>query len=196
MKPSVEGEGGNGWLRSKYETVEELLRRADAVAPGARDVVARLRAAGKRMAYVTNNSRHSAAEIAAKLRGLGLAAEAEDVVAATEGVGRYARERYGALRVKAAAGHEVVGIDDEACPEAVVVGLDRASRMRSWLGWSATLSGERSLSPLTPTGPIPGRAGRACLRPARLSRRSKRPSVRARNSRASRNPICFGTRLS
>ncbi|MFE0555880.1 HAD-IIA family hydrolase [Paenibacillus sp. NPDC058910] len=138
-------------MRSKNETVEELLRWADAwffdldgsihfgdaVAPGAREVVARLRAAGKRVAYVTNNSRHSAAEIAAKLRGLGLAAEAEDVVAATEGVGRYARERYGALRVKAAgsdalraalaaAGHEVVGIDDEACPEAVVVGLDRA----------------------------------------------------------------------
>ena len=48
--------------------------------PGAVEAITALRAAGKRVAFVTNNSRHAGEEYVRKLWGLGVRASLADVV--------------------------------------------------------------------------------------------------------------------
>jgi 4-nitrophenyl phosphatase len=107
----------------------------DTIAPGALALVSWLRDSRKQVRFVTNNSRHSSAEIAHKLGGMGIEAAAGDIVTATDYMGRYVRERYGLRRVGVAgspqlnlslqaAGHEVVPLANHTELDAVVVGLD------------------------------------------------------------------------
>jgi phosphoglycolate/pyridoxal phosphate phosphatase family enzyme len=63
----------------------------DAALPGAVETIERIRLAGCRVVFVTNNPLHSAEDYAGKLRGLGVEATAADVVTATHALVTYLR---------------------------------------------------------------------------------------------------------
>lgn len=101
--------------------------------PGAPALVAALRAAGRGVVFLTNNSGQPAPELAQKLTGLGIPANPDQVVSAMSAAGDYLRDRYGNVRVLASgsaamlevlrgAGHTLV--TDPAEAEAVVMGRD------------------------------------------------------------------------
>jgi HAD superfamily hydrolase (TIGR01450 family) len=103
--------------------------------PGARDLVAALRAAGRGVVFVTNSSRERANQIAARLARLGIPAEAPDVLAALDLLGETIRRRVGPATVLPlgtkemrdvleAAGHSVVDFDDWRRATVVAVGND------------------------------------------------------------------------
>jgi glycerol-1-phosphatase len=97
----------------------------DAV-PGAAEHLAAARAAGMRLAFITNNAARPPETVAAHLRDLGVEAEVDDVVTSAQAAARLVQERFGvgarvvclgadgleaALRF---AGLEPVGVEDEA----------------------------------------------------------------------------------
>jgi 4-nitrophenyl phosphatase len=99
--------------------------------PGAAETLAALHAAGRGVAYLTNNSRATGADICAKLRRLGVT-PAEHALTPLEILGTVIAERYGRARVLVigapelaavvkAAGHELVDI--HAWREATVVAV-------------------------------------------------------------------------
>jgi HAD superfamily hydrolase (TIGR01450 family) len=103
--------------------------------PGARDLVAALRAAGCGVVFVTNSSRERAPQIAGRLARLGIPAEASDVLAALDLLGEAIRRRVGPAavlplgtaemrEVLEAAGHRVVEFDDWRRATVVAVGND------------------------------------------------------------------------
>ena len=132
---------------------------ADAVR-GAPEHVDRARQAGMRVAFITNNARRPPAEVAAHLRELGVAAQADDVVTSAQAAARVLVDRLGAgARVAllgaagladalVAAGLEPVGVTDDA--EALVSGygpdvlwrdiMRAAVRVRDGLWWVASNS--------------------------------------------------------
>src|SRR5881409_1866294 len=65
--------------------------------PGAADLVAALRDAGRRVVFVTNSSRERAASLAGRLSRLGIPTAPEDVLAAIELLGEAIRRRHGAV---------------------------------------------------------------------------------------------------
>jgi HAD superfamily hydrolase (TIGR01450 family) len=145
---------------------------ADAV-PGAPEQVDRARAAGMRVAFVTNNARRTPAVVAEHLRDLGVAAQPEDVVTSAQAAARILADRLGpGARVVllgadgledmvTAAGLEPVGVTDDA--EALVSGygpdvrwsdiMRAAVRVREGLWWVATNS---DMTIPTPFGVAPG----------------------------------------
>lgn len=103
--------------------------------PGITEVLARLRAGGRRVLYLTNNSRETGRELLGKLQRLGIAAAAEEIISAAEVTGGYVRERFGPSRVLAvgspqllrlleAAGHRLVPFEAYREAQVVVVGHD------------------------------------------------------------------------
>jgi HAD superfamily hydrolase (TIGR01450 family) len=105
--------------------------------PGAAQLVAALRAAGRRVVYVTNSSRELAATLAARLTRLGIPTPAGDVLAALELLGEAIRRRQGPARVLPlgteemhevlrAAGHTLVPFADWADAQVVALGNDPA----------------------------------------------------------------------
>jgi glycerol-1-phosphatase len=101
--------------------------------PGADLALASLRGAGKRLVFVTNDSRSSAGELAGRLRDSGIAAEPEDVLTAGVVTARAAAQHgaksayvIGAPALRDAleeAGLRLCGPEDAAEAEAVVVAL-------------------------------------------------------------------------
>ena len=69
--------------------LDGVLYRGDQPLPGAVETVRRLRAAGKRVLYATNNSTRSRTEYVERLRGFGLPAEVDDVVTSAWATARY-----------------------------------------------------------------------------------------------------------
>lgn len=69
--------------------VDGVLRRGSAVIQGAPDAVRRLRAMGKRVACVTNNSAHTAAELHGALREHGFPFEVSEVISAPNATARW-----------------------------------------------------------------------------------------------------------
>ncbi|MBI2081040.1 MAG: HAD-IIA family hydrolase [candidate division NC10 bacterium] len=63
-----------------------------AAIPGAAETVAALRAAGKALRFLTNDPRFSVAELAAKLRGLGIAADADEIFPSGRVLARHLEE--------------------------------------------------------------------------------------------------------
>jgi HAD superfamily hydrolase (TIGR01450 family) len=63
--------------------------------PGVRDVIGRLREDGRRVFFLTNNSRQSSAELHAKLGRLGLAAGAAEILSGAEAAGPFLAEQFG-----------------------------------------------------------------------------------------------------
>jgi len=115
--------------------LDGCLYRGEEAIPGARELLRFLRSKGKRIGFLTNNSRQTAAEIGEKLTRMGLDASAEEVVAATDYAGRYVLDRYGTSAVKvagsgalqaavAAAGHRVLPLGDPEVPRVIVLGRD------------------------------------------------------------------------
>jgi HAD superfamily hydrolase (TIGR01450 family) len=105
--------------------------------PGAAELVAALRAAGRRVVFVTNSSRERAASLASRLSHLGIATPPADVLAAIELLGEAIRRRHGPVRVLAlgseelrevleGAGHRIVTVEGWAEAQAVAVGNDPA----------------------------------------------------------------------
>ncbi len=105
--------------------------------PGAADFVTALRAAGRRVVYVTNSSRELSQGLSERLTHLGIATPADDVLAALELLGETIRRRLGPVRVLPlgtaemsrvleAAGHAVVGMEEWARAQAVAIGNDPA----------------------------------------------------------------------
>ncbi len=101
---------------------------------GAAPALAKARAAGMRLAFVTNNASRSPATVAAHLRELGVPADADEVVTSAQAAASVVRERLGegatvlvtgspALReiVEAAGLRSVASADDR--PDAVVQGF-------------------------------------------------------------------------
>ncbi|WP_158629989.1 HAD-IIA family hydrolase [Cohnella sp. AR92] len=110
-------------------------------APGAKALLDYLRVSGKPATFVTNNSRHSSADIMKRLDGMGLSVPRDSIITATEYTGRYLLERYGRLQLCVCgskpfeeahlkAGHAVCPLEEEADIDAVVVGLDDAFTYR------------------------------------------------------------------
>jgi glycerol 3-phosphatase-2 len=128
--------------------------------PGAPEQVDRARAAGMRVAFITNNARRTPATVAAHLRDLGVGAQPEDVVTSAQAAARILADRLdpgarvvllgadGLAEVVAEAGLEPVGVTDDA--EALVSGygpdvrwsdiMRAAVRVRDGLWWVATNS--------------------------------------------------------
>jgi 4-nitrophenyl phosphatase len=106
----------------------------DALNPGAGETLAALHRAGRRLAFLTNNSRATGAEIRRRLHALGVAA-AEHCLTPLEIIGEVIAARCGPSRVLvigaaelaeviAAAGHEVLDVKDYARATVVAVGND------------------------------------------------------------------------
>ena len=102
--------------------------------PGAGETLTALHRAGRGVAFLTNNSRATGAEMCAKLHGLGLS-WVEHALTPLEILGQVVAERYGPSRVLvigapelaavvAAAGHEVLGVADFRKATVVAVGND------------------------------------------------------------------------
>jgi HAD superfamily hydrolase (TIGR01450 family) len=99
------------------------------LSPGARETLEALHAGGKRLAFISNNSRATGVELRDRLRGLGVSV-AEHVLTPLDIIGRVIADAYGRSRVfvmgadvlaraVAAAGHEI--LDDKRAREATVV---------------------------------------------------------------------------
>ena len=69
--------------------LDGVLYRGDQALPGAIDVVTRLRGAGKRVLYATNNSTRTRQEYVDRLRRFGLPCEIDDVVTSAWATARY-----------------------------------------------------------------------------------------------------------
>ena len=130
---------------------------SDAV-PGAPEHVAAARAAGMRVAFITNNASRPPGAVAEHLRELGVEAGPDDVVTSAQAAGRVLSERLGAgapvvvlggrglADAVAEAGLKQVGVEDEA--EAVVTGygpdvlwgqiMRAAVRIQDGLWWVAS----------------------------------------------------------
>jgi 4-nitrophenyl phosphatase len=135
---------------------------------GAAEAVARLRAAGERVAFVTNNSNAPVAEVEAKLAAFGIPA-AGDVVTSAQAAARLLEPGDRVLVCggpgvrEALAERGAVPVDDEAEADAVVVGFHRDfdyEQMRR--ATAAVRAGARLLATNddatypTPEGLIPG----------------------------------------
>ncbi len=102
--------------------------------PGAGDLLTRLARAGRRLAFLSNNSRATGAELRGRLRTLGVAV-AETVLTPLEIIGETITERFGVSRVLVIgaaemsevirrAGHEIVAVDAFRKATVVAVGND------------------------------------------------------------------------
>jgi glycerol 3-phosphatase-2 len=116
--------------------LDGVLYRGDEPIPGAAEAVERLRRAGKRVAFVTNNSSRTPASVAAKLAGVGIRADQREVVTSAlvtadllsaRGVGAaFVIGEEGIRTALRDAGIRVVdGEDPDA--DVVVIGLDRGA---------------------------------------------------------------------
>lgn len=106
----------------------------EVLSPGAADTLAALARAGRRLAFLSNNSRATGADLRARLHRLGVTA-ARHVLTPLEILGDVIRARWGPSRVLvigaaetaaavARAGHEVVAVGDYRRATVVVVGND------------------------------------------------------------------------
>jgi len=106
----------------------------DALNPGAGETLGALARRGRRLAFVSNNSRATGAELRERLHRLGVSV-AEHVLTPLEIIGAFIAERHGRARVLvmgapemadviAAAGHELVAMADYRRATVVAVGND------------------------------------------------------------------------
>lgn len=101
----------------------------DEATPGAAEALAALRAAGRGIAFVTNDGRHSVEEFVRKLWSLGMQASAEEVVTVGGALQFLLAERYGASRAPAVViGSEAIHRHVEAAGLRIVNGTDFVAR--------------------------------------------------------------------
>lgn len=104
--------------------------------PGAREVLAALEASGRRVAFISNNSRATGRDLQARLEALGVVGiGAEHVLTPLEIIGPVIRDRWGRSRVLVlgaremadvieGAGHDIVEVKDWRRATVVAVGND------------------------------------------------------------------------
>lgn len=104
--------------------------------PGARETLAALHAAGRRLGFISNNSRATGAELCERLRGLGVSvAVPEHALTPLDIIGRVIADAYGPSRVLvmgadvlaqavARGGHEILDMKRYRDASVVVVGND------------------------------------------------------------------------
>jgi HAD superfamily hydrolase (TIGR01450 family) len=122
-------------LRAFIFDLDGCVYYGNTLLPGVAAVLGRLRASGRRVSFLTNNSRETGDVLLGKLRRLGLAAEPEEIVSAAEAAAPFVRQRYGPARVLAvgserllsllaAAGHTLLPLEDYRRAQVVVIGHD------------------------------------------------------------------------
>jgi len=122
-------------LRAFVFDLDGCVYTGDTLLPGVRDCLETLRRTGRRVLFLTNNSRESGDELLAKLYRLGIAATADEMLSAAEITGPFVRERYGPSRVLAVgsdrllrlltdAGHTVIPREAYRTAQVVVIGHD------------------------------------------------------------------------
>jgi NagD protein len=102
--------------------------------PGAVDTLARIRAGGRGVCFVTNNPLHSAEEYAARLEAVGVQASPDDVITSVDSLLAYLRERHPGAVVLPVAERQVCDAlaaggfaltEDPSEADLVVAGFDR-----------------------------------------------------------------------
>ena len=121
-------------LRGFVFDLDGCVWNGNTLSPGAAETLTRLVRAGRRIVFLTNNSRATAAEILTRLHALGVDV-AEHALTPLEIIGAVIAERFGPSRVLvigapelstviAAAGHEIVEPKDYRRATVVAVGND------------------------------------------------------------------------
>ena len=122
-------------LRAFLFDLDGCVYTGDTLVPGVQAVIHALREKGRRLLFLTNNSREAGEEIQVKLDRLGVRADREEILSATEIVGPLVRERFGPSRVLAVgsdtlrrllreAGHSLLALEAYREAQVVVVGHD------------------------------------------------------------------------
>jgi HAD superfamily hydrolase (TIGR01450 family) len=122
-------------LRAFLFDLDGCVYIGNTLVPGVLPVLQRLRRDGRRLLFLTNNSREAGDALQAKLTRLGVQAAREEILSAVEVVGPYVRERFGPSRILviggetlhrllAEAGHVLVPLEGYAEARVVVVGHD------------------------------------------------------------------------
>jgi glycerol 3-phosphatase-2 len=116
--------------------LDGVLYRGDEPIPGAAEAVERLRGAGKRVAFVTNNSSRTPASVAAKLDTVGIRAEPDevatsalvtaDLLSARGAASAFVIGEEGIRTALVDAGIRIVN-EDESDADVVVIGVDRGT---------------------------------------------------------------------
>lgn len=126
--------GALGDVRGFVFDLDGCVWQGERLNPGAAETLAALHARDRGVAYLTNNSRATGADISAKLRRLGVT-PAEHALTPLEILGRVIADRYGRSRVLVIgaaeleavvrdAGHTVVGVERWREATVVAVGND------------------------------------------------------------------------
>jgi HAD superfamily hydrolase (TIGR01450 family) len=121
-------------LRGFVFDLDGCVWTGQVLSPGAREALDALHAAGRRLAFISNNSRATGAELCGRLRDLGVSV-AEHVVTPLDIIGRVVADAYGPSRVLvmgadelvravARAGHEILDVERYRDATVVVVGND------------------------------------------------------------------------
>lgn len=122
-------------LRGFIFDLDGCVYTGNRLVPGVQAVLQALRGTGRRVLFLTNNSREDGGQLQAKLARLGVPASREEVLSAVEIVGPFVRDRFGPSRVLAIgsetlrrllteAGHRVVPYEAYGDAQVVVVGHD------------------------------------------------------------------------
>jgi HAD superfamily hydrolase (TIGR01450 family) len=122
-------------LRAFIFDLDGCVYTGGTLVPGIQEYLQELREKGRRILFLTNNSREAGDELQAKLLRLGIPARREEILSAVEVVGPYVRDRFGPSRVLALgsdtlrrllieAGHSLVPVEAYRDARVVVVGHD------------------------------------------------------------------------
>jgi HAD superfamily hydrolase (TIGR01450 family) len=122
-------------LRAFIFDLDGCVYVGESLVPGVLAVLDRLRRDGRRILFLTNNSREDGAALQAKLARLGIRAAREEILSGAEAAGPYLRERFGPTSVLAIgsdtlrrllveAGHHLVSLEDPGGARVVVIGHD------------------------------------------------------------------------
>ena len=164
-------------LRLVILDLDGVVYRGDRPVEGATELVSRLHEAGLLVRYATNNSMSTRAEYAQRLRAMGIAADADEIVTSTSAtiarLRRHEPEVRTILAVGAqgmvdelrSAGYDVASAADHAPPnvDALLVGLDQlfddarlATAARAVRGGARFIATNADARYPTPTGFLPG----------------------------------------
>lgn len=122
-------------LRAFIFDLDGCVYTGNTLVPGVQACLRGLREKGRRILFLTNNSREAGGELQAKLARLGVSALREEILSAVEVVGPFVRERFGPSRVLAIgaetlrrllieAGHSLVPLETYRDARVVVLGHD------------------------------------------------------------------------
>jgi HAD superfamily hydrolase (TIGR01450 family) len=115
--------------------LDGCIYHSNVLADGAKELLDQLRMDGKKVGFLTNNSRETSMDITKKLQSMGLQVSCDEVMTATEYLGLYLFEEHGSCIVKIAgseglhhsiesAGHRVLPLEHRETADFIVVGRD------------------------------------------------------------------------